>query len=105
MKWRQRGLFAPRNWKAMGKSKFQNHWLSKPEYKECLTRDGKSIYRAYCRVCQRGFDVQNMGEAAVKSHMTGNKHVKSIGIRSNTAITTFLKSSEPSKSASGMKNK
>ena len=36
-----------------------------------LRRDSTDVFRAHCRVCQRSFDVKNMGEGAVKSHGAG----------------------------------
>ena len=59
----------------MGKSRFQNHWLERPEFVGWLRRDSKDVFRAYCNVCQRSFDVKNMGEGAVKSHAGGTKHI------------------------------
>ena len=52
----------------MGRSRFQNHWMNRPEFVDWLRRDSTDVFRAYCRVCQRSFDVKNMGEGAVKSH-------------------------------------
>ena len=59
----------------MGRSRFQNHWMDRPEFVDWLRRDSTDVFRAYCRVCQRSFDVNNMGEGAVKSHGAGAKHV------------------------------
>ena len=57
----------------MGRSRFQNHWMDRPEFVDWLRRDSTDVFRAYCRVCQRSFDVKNMamGEGAVKSHGAG----------------------------------
>ena len=54
----------------MGKSRFQDHLLQRPEFTGWLRRDSKDVFRASCRVCQLSFD---MGEGAMKSHGGGVK--------------------------------
>jgi len=54
---------------------FQDHWLQQPEFPDWLRRDSKDVFRAYCRVCQRSFDVRNMGEGAAKSHGGDTEHI------------------------------
>ena len=68
--------FAPEEIFKMGKCTFSQAWLNNGQYQSWIARtsDG-SKSRARCRLCQKDFDVSNMGEAALKSHMSGKKHV------------------------------
>ena len=59
----------------MGRSCFQSYWLQRPEFTDWIQKDSNDVFRAYCRVCKRSFDVKNMGEGAVKSHSAGAKHL------------------------------
>ena len=79
----------------MGRSRFQNHWMDRPEFGDWLRRDSSDVFRGYCRVCQRSFDVKNMGEGAVKSHAAGAKHVANIArakqlTRTTNSVSTFF---------------
>ena len=56
-----------------GKCKFQEAWLTNPQYSKWIGR-GSSVNEAKCKACKKSFDVQNMGEAALKSHMKSKKH-------------------------------
>ena len=58
----------------MGRLHFQNHWMDRPEFVDWLRRDSNDVFRAYCLLYRRSFDVKNMGEGAVKSRCRG-KHV------------------------------
>lgn len=60
-----------------GKCKFQDAWLSNPQYNKWIER-GSSSSEAKCKACKKTFAVQNMGEAAVKSHMKSKKHVDAV---------------------------
>ena len=53
---------------------FQTAWLSKPEYKDWLRKKSKT--HATCILCKRDFAVDNMGEAAIKSHARGGTHAQ-----------------------------
>ena len=33
----------------MGHSRFQNHWMDRPEFVDWLRRDSTDVFRAYCR--------------------------------------------------------
>ena len=74
----------------MDRSRFQNHWMDRPEFVDWLRRDSTDVFRAYCRVCQRSFDVKNMGEGAVKSHGAGAKHVANMTRSKQLTRTTNL---------------
>ena len=76
-----------------GKCKFQDAWLKATNYKSWLVKDSNTT-RAKCGLCDRAFDISNMGEAALKSHMKGAKHMSKItGKQQGTSIEGFLKSS------------
>ena len=51
-----------------GKCTFKDAWLSNHQFSIWIEH-GKSSGQARCRVCSKDFDIQNMGEVAVKSHM------------------------------------
>ena len=54
----------------MGTNSFQASWLANPDYKDWLRR--KSSTHATCTLCLTDFSIQNMGEAAIKSHAKVN---------------------------------
>ena len=54
-------------------TKFSESWLTNPEYKSWLAKKNDST--ASCKICMKDIDISNMGEAAVKSHMKGKKHI------------------------------
>ena len=56
-----------------GKCTFTNKWVTNPTYSAWISKD-KDPHKAKCVVCCKSFDISNMGEAAVKSHMSGKKH-------------------------------
>ena len=59
-----------------GKCTFTNKWVSNPNYSSWISKDNDP-HKAKCVVCYKSFDISNMGEAAVKSHMAGKKHQES----------------------------
>ena len=68
----------------MGKSKFQPDWLNKPSYATWLAANRNDAFSAYCQVCRSNFDVTAMGEAAVRSHSTGKRHLANVRRREAT---------------------
>lgn len=60
-----------------GKCTFKEGWLSNRQFSIWIER-GKSSGQARCKVCSKDFDIQNMGEAAVKSHMKSKKHIDAV---------------------------
>ena len=55
---------------------FQESWLRKVDYRLWLLGDKTNPdTSARCRCCLKSFDVSNMGESAIKSHMKGQKHL------------------------------
>ena len=66
-------------------------WLKSVNYKTWLVKD-KDVFKARCGLCDRSFDISNMGEAALRSHMKGSKHVsKQTEMKNGTKISGFLK--------------
>jgi hypothetical protein len=58
-----------------GQCLFNRAWLDKDCYRGWLVQDKlKPASNARCSLCLKTFDVSNMGEAALKSHMTSKKH-------------------------------
>ena len=79
----------------MGRSRFRNHWMERPEFVDWLHRDSNDVFRAYCRVCQLSFDVKNMSEGAVKCHGAEAKHVANMAqskqlTRTTNSVSTFF---------------
>lgn len=54
-------------------TKFSESWFTNPEYKSWLAK--KNDLTATCKICVKDIDISNMGEAALKSHMKGKKHI------------------------------
>ena len=47
--------------------------------------------RAKCKVCHKTFDISNMGEAAVRSHMRGKGHVDlTLKMQSQQSLPVFM---------------
>ena len=62
-----------------GNCVFNPSWLKKDCYKDWLVQDKlKPASNARCSKCLKTFDVRNMGEAALKSHMNGKKHQEQV---------------------------
>lgn len=76
----------------MGKCYFSDEWLHKDEYISWLSKDNKSRHHAVCNICQKRFDVGNMGEHAVKSHAKSATHKKRLEAvqSSETRITPVI---------------
>ena len=56
-----------------GNCSFNDVWLHKPVFKEWLRRVEGQQRKARCNACSKEFDIGNMGEAALTSHMDGKK--------------------------------
>lgn len=94
-----------------GKCVFNESWITHSAYKNWIVKDRSSIHKARCKLCQKSFDISNMGESGLKSHLSGKKHkelealtAKSPGISqfisaSNTTATSPSGLSAPSTSA------
>ena len=73
-----------------GKCSFSNVWLHSDKYKSWLEKTGDNG-KAKCAVCNKMFDVSNMGEAALTSHAKGAKHHAAVTAREASAITSFFR--------------
>ena len=69
-----------------GSCSFNDAWLQKPVFKEWLQRVEGQPHKACCKACSKTFDVSNMGEAAVTSHMEGKKHKQALQIRKSSTL-------------------
>jgi len=49
---------------------FSDAWLTDGKYCDWLAHSGNK-HRARCTLCQKDFDIGNMGESALRSHMVG----------------------------------
>ncbi|XP_070386740.1 uncharacterized protein [Dermacentor albipictus] len=82
-----------------GKSKFQGACLHNEAYKDWIALDTTSEHRARCRPCGKTFDITNMGESALKSHMKSAKHAGVMEIAANSSVRRYLVPSTGKQSA------
>jgi hypothetical protein len=89
-----------------GKCRFQDVWTKDERYREWVMR-GNLNGTAKCRFCgEKAFDVSNMGEAALKSHMKGNGHQarakkhEDDKKKNQTQISDFVKTTKSAADAS-----
>ena len=72
----------------MGKCVFNAAWTEHKVYSKWIApRDGDKTY-AKCTLCDKSFDVSNMGEAALKSHMKSQKHQTKVKLEEAKTGTT-----------------
>ncbi|KAG1681783.1 Homogentisate 1,2-dioxygenase [Nymphon striatum] len=69
---------------------FNERWLNNPDYSGWLVKCDSSISYVKCKVCMKWFDVSNMGETAMRSHMKGTKHQELMKQKSDTAGCTVM---------------
>ena len=76
----------------MGKTTFQSKWLEDEKFKSWVAPVATSKFKACCLVCGTApFDIGNMGQAAVTTHMKGGKHKQRMAARSSIGgISSFL---------------
>ena len=74
-----------------GTCSFNEFWLCKPPFKEWLRRVQGQSYKASCIACNsKTFDISNVGEAALTSHMESKKHRLANEIRKkSTSISAW----------------
>lgn len=76
----------------MGNSKktfFNPVWLQKQDYKAWLAPVPTDKSSAQCKLCQKIFSLSNMGEPALVSHMSSQKHKKSFAATHSLSIMAF----------------
>ena len=89
-----------------GITTFQPDWLTMPEHVEWLARSTKSKRHAFCKLCKKHFDIDNVGKGALNSHADGGTHNNLLKAhlksKSHNLKTMFqLKSSQSSKDTCG----
>ena len=70
------------------KTTFIGSWLSDASYSPWLAK-GKLESTAKCKWCFKEFDISNMGEPALKSHMKSKKHIAKSPLTTG-ALKSFL---------------
>ena len=70
------------------KCQFQDRWLNERQFFKWIARAGTSLNKANCDVCQKSFDVLNMGEAALHSHMCSKWHTTAMEFFDSLTIVT-----------------
>jgi len=75
-----------------GKCKFRDSWLENERYSQWLKRVVGNPREARCEYCKKTFDIGNMGEHAVKSHVLGKKHIERSNSekRNKSSINNFM---------------
>ena len=73
---------------------FCGHWLSDSRFSDWLRKVEGNESSAKCSYCCKMFDILNMGESGLTSHMKGKKH-KERSPSSSTLDFHFQKSSDP----------
>lgn len=66
-----------------GKCKYKDDWTEK--YGDWIGPKTCSVHTARCKLCRKDIDISNMGEAALKSHMQGKKHLERVALASKTS--------------------
>ena len=69
-----------------GKYKFNENWISNMVYKNWVLRD-VSQHKARCRVCQKSFDISNMGKAVFEKSHEG---IETCGTHANFRLLQIL---------------
>jgi len=59
-----------------GKCRFNDAWLQHEVYSAWILKIPGKPESARCKLCLSNFNIGNMGEAALKSHMKSEKHKK-----------------------------
>ncbi|CAB4011247.1 Hypothetical predicted protein [Paramuricea clavata] len=67
-----------------GKCKFNENWTTNVAYKDWIMQD-VSQHQAQCPVCQKSFDISNMGEAALKNYGEASSSKNTNDLNTNTA--------------------
>ena len=73
---------------------FSDRWLSDSRFSDWLRKVEGNESSAKCSYCCKIFDILNMGESGLASHMKGKKH-KERAPSSSTLDFHFQKSSDP----------
>ena len=79
------------------KTTFSSDSLSKNQFKSWASPVKNDVHSAFCTVCKKTFNLSNMYENALISHMNGKKHKREL---LSTQDSVKLKSFFPSKTSS-----
>lgn len=86
---------------AMGKCKFSDTWLEKPEFSAWLKSVANNVLEAYCILCKKAIKLGTLGVRALESHAKSYKHLTAVkGLQQTTAISQFLQVSDGSSNTS-----
>lgn len=80
---------------------FHEIWLENSEYVGWLEKDPDK-HKARCKVCVKSFGLGTMGEAALRVHMSGKKHIALMRSKMSLrtpSITDFISSQRPTDEA------
>ena len=72
-----------------GKSSCKMSWLTMKEY-SLLLAESSTIYSAKCELCRKDFDIANMGEHGLKSHVA-SKTFRSLNFFKNFLYKSCFK--------------
>ena len=68
-------------------------WLKMDCYSSWLVQDKlKPASNARCKICLKSFDIANMGESALKSHMGGKKHKERVQPKQTVIVIDYKQS-------------
>ena len=65
-------------------------WLKDEAYRLWLARVASDPTMARCTLCGENFDVGNMDEPALTSHMKSAKHQQMVKLRSENRVASFV---------------
>ena len=68
---------------------FNNNWLLDSKYSIWLHKSSVKG-KVYCSICNKDFDITNMGVAALNSCAAGKKHVDNVASRVSIRSTFFV---------------
>ena len=66
---------------------YNQQWELNSKYKGWLTAFKADRKKAFCKCCDRMIDILNMGESALKSHMSSKRHKNNSTIGGDQAVT------------------
>lgn len=87
------------------KTLFNSNWLLKDTFKTWVAPVEKDRTSAHCKLCCKNFDLSNMGEQALVSHMNGKKHQKAYqSSQCSSSLYAFYASKKSSLSSQNVQN-
>lgn len=80
---------------ARRKTVFNKDWVDSsvnPEWSRMFAEVPGDIYKARCKICNKSFNLSNMGRQAITSHIKGGKHIKNLSKLKGPTLDRFAKS-------------